>query len=265
MKISDLPARIRTPFAKNAGASYIRTIPETTATLGRASYDQGFPPATFLDEGAGGIPPDGRDFNGVLNQLTAWARWQAAGGQNTYNAAFATAIQGYPLNTVLASNSPGILWRSTSNDNVTDPDGGSPADWERINATDDDLLEGTSDTQFVTPRALADAGLQFPPASPTLNPNAWQRFNFDGTIEKGGYQALSSQTEHIEFLAFPTPFPTSCIDIQLTIVGTGNFTGSTVAYELNGSLTTNGCSVQINSQASTFNDAVGFRWRALGY
>lgn len=44
---------------------------------------------------AGGIPPHGKDFNGLMHDITAAIRYVRAGGLYTYNAGFAGAIGGY--------------------------------------------------------------------------------------------------------------------------------------------------------------------------
>ena len=82
MNESDIPPRFSIPWANGAGSGYIRTIPTPsqtpTGTDAPASLTDGFPPATFASAGA--IPPNGKDFNGILNWLTAGLRWEQAGG-----------------------------------------------------------------------------------------------------------------------------------------------------------------------------------------
>lgn len=139
MQQSDLPARFPIPFGASAGASYIRPIPKDpvtpTGSDAPASLTEGFPPETFLPESSGGIPPNGKDFNGILNQITASLRWLAAGGPAIYNAAFSTEIGGYPKGAVLASVvTDGILWQSTANNNTTDPDSAGATNWVRYSS-----------------------------------------------------------------------------------------------------------------------------------
>ena len=128
MLASQIPTRIAIQFAASAGSSFVSTIPATTAAPGRASFTAGFPPANFLPDLAGGINPDGRDFNGILQACTAWLQWQNAGGIVGYDAAFSTAIGGYPAGAILARNPAGGLWLSTVDNNTTDPDTGG-AGW----------------------------------------------------------------------------------------------------------------------------------------
>ncbi|KAA1174648.1 hypothetical protein FP026_29625, partial [Rhizobium tropici] len=73
MKASDIPVKFPIPFAASAGGGYIRAIPQASQigiTNGAASLTDGFPPLTFLPVGAGGTPPWGQDFNGILNEIT---------------------------------------------------------------------------------------------------------------------------------------------------------------------------------------------------
>ncbi len=132
MLAADLPDRFPIPFADAAGPSYIRPIPEASQIGiedGAASLTDGFPPDTFTPVTAGGVPPFGQDFNGLLNQITAWNRWQAAGGPVRYDATFQTAIGGYPQGAVIMSASTvGLFWLSLVDNNTSNPDTGG-ANW----------------------------------------------------------------------------------------------------------------------------------------
>lgn len=133
MQTSQIPDKFPIPFANNAGAGYIRPIPEdhqaATGTDAPASLHDGFPPETFTPAGSGGIPPAGADFNGLLNQITAGLRWLSAGNPAQFDNAFAAAIGGYAKFAMLASTTPGLIWQSTAENNATDPDSGSAANW----------------------------------------------------------------------------------------------------------------------------------------
>lgn len=131
MQSSDVPSKSAKVFGQSATGTYIRTVPQTTADPAAASFDIGFPPQTFTDEGAGGTPPDGRDFNGILNFLTAWARWQSAGAPIAYDPTFQASVSGYPMGAVVASAvTLGIFWISTVENNMTNPDAGG-AGWRK--------------------------------------------------------------------------------------------------------------------------------------
>ena len=113
MQSSQIPSKFQIPFANGAGAGYIRQIPvasQISITPGAASLTDGFPPLTFIAEGAGGIPPFGQDMNGILNEITAWIQWGNAGAPVIYDATFSAAIGGYPKGTILTSVVGGSWW-----------------------------------------------------------------------------------------------------------------------------------------------------------
>lgn len=126
---SDIPVKIPVPFASSATSGFIRAIPVTSGDPDAASFTLGFPPDVFAPVNAGGAPPDGRDFNGIHNQQTAWLRWIQAGGPIAYDATFQAAVGGYMNGAVVASATiAGVFWRSTADANTTDPDAGG-AGW----------------------------------------------------------------------------------------------------------------------------------------
>lgn len=126
MQASDIPDKFQVPFAVSAGVGYIRPIPlAPTGETGAASLDTGFPPACFVDGGY----PFGQDFNGLLNQITAWNQWQGAGATTPYDATFQGEIGGYPKGAIVGSvTAPGWFYLSTTDNNVTNPDA-SGAGW----------------------------------------------------------------------------------------------------------------------------------------
>lgn len=161
MNISDIPAWFAKRFAADATGTFVRTIPTTTADPAAASLSLGFPPNTFADIGAGGTPPDGRDFNGILNQLSAWGQWAGVGGAIPWSSTISAAAGGYPLGAIVLSNSvTGRLYQSQVNANVTNPDSGG-AGWAILvnkAASPGDMTAGTSNERVVTPAQLATAG-----------------------------------------------------------------------------------------------------------
>ncbi len=130
MKIADIPARYPVPFAHSAGTGFVNDIPvEPSPTPGRASFEQGFPPANFDQIAAGGIPPYGADMNGLQKSITAWLQWAQAGGVPMgFDATFSTAIGGYPKGAFLQASTVGKFWISSADDNATNPDAGG-ANW----------------------------------------------------------------------------------------------------------------------------------------
>lgn len=134
MQSSAIPGKIVESFAINGPKN---TIPLTTTTKGEASYDQGFPSATMIPLTSGGVPPSGQDMNGILNAMSAWQVLQGGGAAVIYDAAFSSAIGGYPRGAVLAVASGSAAagtgwWVSTVEDNTSNPDTGG-AGWLLLN------------------------------------------------------------------------------------------------------------------------------------
>lgn len=214
MNQSDIPARFPIPFANNAGGAYIRTIPQAhvapSGSDAPASLYDGFPPETFTALGAGGVPPSGKDFNGLLNQVTAWARWQAAGGPAVFNSSFSTSIGGYPKGAQVASTvTAGKIWVSTADANTTDPDGGSPANWV----------------------ALQPATASQAPITITINANGWAfGINIGGTTYYVQCCKVNCNTSGGTAFSWPVAFPTQ---VFVAVAGSSpglNFVGSQSPY-----------------------------------
>ena len=132
MQLTDIPVKFQIPWGNNAGPSFIRAVPvdsQIGIQAGAASLETGFPPVTFDPVGAGGTPPFGQDFNGILKQITQWAQWQSAGGKINFDAAFSTEIGGYPAGAFLQSAStPGSFFISIADNNQNNPDV-DPTNW----------------------------------------------------------------------------------------------------------------------------------------
>jgi hypothetical protein len=128
MEASQVPTLVGVPWAFGAISPYIRTIPvpsQIGSQNGAASFTDGFPPWCFQPGGY----PFGEDFNGILNIETLWTQWINAGGPINYNAAFSSAVGGYPQYALVASVSvPGAWWQSQVDNNTSDPDTGG-ANW----------------------------------------------------------------------------------------------------------------------------------------
>jgi hypothetical protein len=225
MLASDIPTtKFPIPWGNNASGTYklvpIPTASQIGVTSGAASLTDGFPPLNFQSVASGGVPPRGKDMNGILYELSGWSRWAQAGGPIQYDGTFAAAIGGYPAGAVLMSNPIGILWVSTADNNTTDPDGGSPADWEPLMPVKaPDPLDETDDTNFVTPMGLAAALLELPPGC-DLNQNGYYTLP-GGLIHQWGRFTISSGINLT--VGFPIAFPTACFSC---VVGGGNSTAN---------------------------------------
>jgi hypothetical protein len=117
------------PFAGDAAPADIQfPIPETPAGVGRANYQEGFPPITMQPVIAGGKPPYGQDVNGILFTITAALAALQAGQLTPYNSDLATAMGGYKLGSAVAMSDGTGIWFNVSDGNTADPDAGG-AGW----------------------------------------------------------------------------------------------------------------------------------------
>lgn len=133
MKLNDKPRQLAVPFASTGDKNNIPDkATQQTKESGNAAYDSGFPPVTMTPISAGGIPPHGKDFNGLMHDITAAIRYVQAGGLYTYNADFAGAIGGYAKDAILAGVSTKAVWLNTIDDNLTDPEGADSAGWVNL-------------------------------------------------------------------------------------------------------------------------------------
>ena len=137
MQLADIPLRYQKVWAVDAAGAYIRTVPvdsQIGIEDGAASFETGFVPDNFTAVSAGGVPPFGQDFNGLLNVDTAWMQWLQAGGKVVYDGTFAAAVGGYPKGAKLDSAIvPGAVWYSTTDGNLTDPDDPlTSSGWQRM-------------------------------------------------------------------------------------------------------------------------------------
>ena len=240
MNISDIPAWFAKRFAADATGTFVRTIPTTTVDPAAASLSLGFPPNTFADIGAGGTPPDGRDFNGILNQLSAWGQWSGVGGPIPWSSTISAAAGGYPLGAIVLSGTvTGRLYQSQVNANVTNPDTGG-AGWEILvdkAASPADMTAGTSNERVVTPARLAAGGYD-PVVAQSL-------------VANGGFRIFASGFK--ECWGSTTVGATSTAGVSLPTAHSSWFVASVAARTQT--------SVDFNAGISAWNGVSGFTLR----
>jgi hypothetical protein len=128
MQLANAPGQLTLPFANAGQKNTIPVASQIGITPGGASYTDGFPPLTMQPISAGGVPPSGLDFNGILFALSAADVWYSAGAGFPFNAGFAVAIGGYPKGArVLKADGSGY-WLSITDNNSNNPDTGG-AGW----------------------------------------------------------------------------------------------------------------------------------------
>lgn len=89
-------------FATNGLKNNIPVADPTT--FSNASYEKGFPQSTMKKVTEGGIPPQGKDFNGILNEISSHTVWTNAGGTYKFNGELSNAIGGYAKGAVLVAD-----------------------------------------------------------------------------------------------------------------------------------------------------------------
>lgn len=237
MQDSDRPYKFADIWAINATGTLVTSpIPITTGSTAAASQSLGFPPATAVPTGAGGTPPAIWDFNGILQYGTAWDRWLQAGGAVPYDATFQTAIGGYPTGALVRKAADySAFWRSTTNNNATDPDTGGSGwvTWpfsQTGEITGNDLVSsialpgapttstanvGDTTTKIATTAFVNQAGSSFG------TPGSGQKVNSDGTIEQWFRATVSGGgglfTNNV---AYPAPFASQAIRLNICYDGT---------------------------------------------
>lgn len=106
------------------------TIPDAPTGSFLASIQEGFPPITWTPKKKGGLPPIGKDFNGIFNLMSQFYFFTQNGGTYTFNQSVSDAIGGYPEGARLwyvdSSTGEASLLRSTKGNNtdnfVTNPE-----------------------------------------------------------------------------------------------------------------------------------------------
>jgi hypothetical protein len=131
MQSTNAPNKFLVPFATGDGAKV--EIPLTTSDATRASQTLGFPPLTMQPPEVGGVPPQGEDFNGAMNQIARVAWWAMLGNLFPYDATFATSasIGGYPKGALVRRADMAGFWINGADNNQTNPDDntGLSANW----------------------------------------------------------------------------------------------------------------------------------------
>jgi len=119
------PSKIAVPFAENGIKNVIGQDPVIGQAGNKATYSVGFPQITMTPKSAGGLPPFGRDMNGILYDTTTILQYNQAGGRYPFDSAFSTAIGGYAKGAVVQRADLLGSWVSQANNNTTSPEGAS--------------------------------------------------------------------------------------------------------------------------------------------
>src|SRR5580658_4255359 len=148
-----VPQFIPAPFGVGA-ANINYPIPAAQGSPSNsASWQGGFPAVTMEEEIAGGLPPLGQDFNGILYTLSQATYAAQAGQLYPYNAGFAATISGYAAGALLAMGDGTGVWMNVVNGNTGDPDS-TPVDWVSLYSYGYGLVTTTGGTTTLNQNQL---------------------------------------------------------------------------------------------------------------
>lgn len=117
------PYMVQIPFCNTGNKNAIQLTQQAGQDPEDATYQEGFPPVTMLNEDAGGLPPKGLDFNGIFYELSSPIAHYCRGDRIQYDANYAAAIGGYAKGWVVASNDYQKDYISLVDNNLADPNG----------------------------------------------------------------------------------------------------------------------------------------------
>lgn len=117
------PYMVKIPFCNTGNKNAIQLTQQAGQDPEDATYQEGFPPVTMLNEDAGGLPPKGLDFNGIFYELSSPIAHYCRGDRIQFDATYAAAIGGYAKGWVVASNDYQKDYISLVNNNLADPNG----------------------------------------------------------------------------------------------------------------------------------------------
>lgn len=111
------PDLILIPFAQDGDKNTIPLELGIGDPVYRASLKAGFPPDTRIPKDIGGEPPDGLDFNGILNVLSQAIVFMQKGNAYQFDASLAP----YPIGALVRSNDDLTTFQSTIALNSNNP------------------------------------------------------------------------------------------------------------------------------------------------
>ncbi|PHM67900.1 hypothetical protein [Xenorhabdus sp. KJ12.1] len=168
------PNLIPKPFAQNGQKDAIPANHKSDLPSQKATWDTGFPQITMMPVTAGGLPPSGRDFNGILNQISDNIVYLSQGGKFKYSQEYADSTGGYPKGAILQSDDETREFQSLVDNNKINFNKESSekvnAAWKQVNTTQlldelnkklnrSDVVQsvGNSKAQVMSQNAVTDA------------------------------------------------------------------------------------------------------------
>lgn len=117
------PYMVVIPFCNTGNKNTIQLTRQPSQDPEDATYQEGFPPETMLNQDAGGLPPKGLDFNGIFYELSSPIAHYCRGDRIQFDATYAAAIGGYAKGAIVASSDYQKDYISLVDNNLADPNG----------------------------------------------------------------------------------------------------------------------------------------------
>ncbi len=260
MKLADAPKKHPVPFGVNG---LRESLPNTTpAGDNTASYNLGFPPITMTLKSAGGLPPKGQDMNQILYELSSLSRWASAGAFNKYDSTFATAVGGYPKQSIIASDDGSTLFISTIDDNLNNPNAVATGwiSFSNIISKANGAMQKAQNGSDIEDKGAFQNNLGLTFSGTTTS------FVSHGPgimIMQGGKVTAPSGTGNFLVVNFPQAFPNGCVS-AFAIFEDGVY--NQTPFELSIVPTDTNMTVGIlSSGGSVFFNERSIRWLAVGF
>ncbi len=233
------PYMVQIPFCNTGNKNAIQLTQQAGQDPEDATYQEGFPPVTMLNEDAGGLPPKGLDFNGIFYELSSPIAHYCRGDRIQFDAAYATAIGGYAKGWVVASNDYQKDYISLVDNNLADPNGTNTT-WA-VYAGQGSVPTATSTTtgtvKLVNSLSSTATDAALTAAQGKALSDIFDKFSFTANasgelkipvgnqvfIAKWGIVAASTVgnlATNVVATTFPTSFPNSCLLVQVSAIKT---------------------------------------------
>ena len=144
------PEFIPISFAKNGQKNSIYKTLQPSQYEGALTWDKGAPPITMIYKEDGGLPPDGKDFNGVLFTLSDHAVHRQNGNQILWSQDVIDNFGGYAKDCIIQSDDGTKHFRSLIDNNIYNPNTQAIANRWEIYAGVGSIPVATSTTAGVT-------------------------------------------------------------------------------------------------------------------
>lgn len=115
------PILIPLQFAINGAKNVIQKVRQESQGEDAATWSEGFGLRTMLPRETGGLPPDGRDFNGIFYALSDSAFHRQNGEQIKFDSEKVVQVGGYPAGAMIQSDDNLRVYKSLIDNNTFNP------------------------------------------------------------------------------------------------------------------------------------------------